>query len=107
MKKACLFLTALILSSTVLSAQDFKVNKSGYFNYKGVDAMLFNDYYPEGHQGGVSIIMHGKRVVTNGDIRFDETPGQWQPVPRKISSEQKGNALITRLAYPDSTRHAT
>lgn len=107
MKKAKLILTALILSSTVLSAQDFKVNKTGYFNYKGVDAMLFNDYYPEGHQGGVSIIMHGKRVVTNGDIRFDETPGQWQPVPRKISSEQKGNALITRLAYPDSTRHAT
>ena len=49
---------------------------SGYFNHEGVDAMAFDDFYPEGHQGGISFIMNGKRVATNGDIRFDETPGQ-------------------------------
>ena len=92
---------------SLLFSQDFKLGESGYFNCKGVDAMLFNDYYPEGHQGGVSIIMHGKRVATNGDIRFDETPGQWQPVPKKISSSVESGALVTKLAYPDSSRHAT
>lgn len=75
-----LFLTFVIAAG----AQDFRINDSGYFNHEGVDAMAFDDFYPEGHQGGISFIMNGKRVATNGDIRFDETPGQWQPVPRKM-----------------------
>ncbi len=89
------------------SAQEFVLTETGYFRNHGVDAMSFNDYYPEGHQGGVSVIMHGKRVVTNGDIRFEPTPGQWQPVPRQISREVKDGRIVTRLAYPDSSRHAT
>ena len=28
--------------------------------------MAFDDFYPEGHQGGISFIMNGKRVATNG-----------------------------------------
>lgn len=75
MKKRLLFAIACILcSSLALTAQTFKLNESGYFTYKGVDAMSFNDYYPEGHQGGVAMIMHGKRVITNGDLRFEATP---------------------------------
>ncbi len=88
-------------------AQDFVLTESGYFRNHGVDAMAFNDYYPEGHQGGISLIMHGKRMVTNGDIRFEPTPGQWQPVPRQISREVTDGKIVTRLAYPDSTRHET
>ncbi|MBR5742926.1 MAG: hypothetical protein IKX85_03915, partial [Clostridia bacterium] len=52
---------------------------AGYFKNEGVNVMAFDDIYPEGHQSGVSILMHGKRVATNGDIRFEPTPGQWQP----------------------------
>ena len=74
MKHLVAILFMLAAMPSLLFSQDFKLGESGYFNCKGVDAMLFNDYYPEGHQGGVSIIMHGKRVATNGDIRFDETP---------------------------------
>ena len=76
-----LFISVLLsVSALVAGAQDFRLNGSGYFNHEGVDAMAFDDFYPEGHQGGISFIMNGKRVATNGDIRFDETPGQWQPV---------------------------
>ena len=107
MKRLLTTTAAVLLSVLMLSAQDFKINESGYFNYKGVDAMSFNDYYPEGHQGGVAMIMHGKRVVTNGDIRFDSTPGQWQPVPVKLRSEVKDGAIVTYLAYPDTSRHNT
>lgn len=78
-------LSAIVLIAAAslchLQAQDFSLTETGYFRCNGVDAMSFNDYYPEGHQGGISLIMHGKRVVTNGDIRFEPTPGQWQPVP--------------------------
>jgi hypothetical protein len=65
--------------------------------------MAFQDIYPEGHQGGVAVIMHGKRLATNGDIRLDETPGQWQPIPKQLDRkvDQAGGTVTVRLAYPD------
>ena len=103
------FFTFILLAMFCLAAgaQDFRLNDSGYFNHEGVDAMAFDDFYPEGHQGGISFIMNGKRVATNGDIRFDETPGQWQPVPKKLSRTVDGQKIVTRLCYPDSSRHET
>lgn len=80
---------------------------AGYFRNMGVDVMAFSDFYPEGHQSGVTIIMHGNRVATNGDIRFEQTPGQWQPVPKLISREtdEVSNTITTALCYPDPSRH--
>ena len=98
---------ALAISASSVHAQDFKLNNSGYFNYEGVDAMAYDDFYPEGHQGGISFILNGKRVATNGDIRFDETPGQWQPVPKKLGRKVEDGKIITTLCYPDSSRHET
>lgn len=89
-------------------SQGFILNTSSdYFQNMGVDVMAFSDIYPEGHQSGVSIIMHGNRVATNGDIRFEQTPGQWQPVPKQISREvdEDSNTITTTLCYPDRSRH--
>ena len=69
--------------------------------------MAFSDFYPEGHQGGVCVIMNGQRVATNGDIRMEPTPGQWQPVPRQLNRKAEGNRIVTTLCYPDSSRHLT
>ena len=79
----------------------------GYFQNKGVDIMAFDDIYPEGHQSGVSIIMHGNRIATNGDIRFEQTPGQWQPVPKQEKREvdKETNTITTTLSFPDLARH--
>jgi hypothetical protein len=91
-------------------AQDFKLNiTSGYFQNQGVDIMAFDDIYPEGHQSGVSIIMHGNRVATNGDVRFEPTPGQFQPVPKQgeRKMDDAANTITTKLSFPDSSRHNT
>lgn len=88
-------------------AQGFRLNADGYFNAGGTDVMAFSDFYPEGHQGGVSVIMNGQRIATNGDIRLEATPGQWQPVPKQLSRIIDGNRIITTLCYPDSSRHLT
>ena len=88
--------------------QAFMLNKAtGYFQNLGVDVMAFDDIYPEGHQSGVSILMHGHRVATNGDIRFEQTPGQWQPVPKQgeRTLDEAANTIATTLAYPDRERH--
>ena len=106
MKKK-LFLIASAFAAAALcspaQAQEFKLTSSGYFKNHGVDVMAFDDIYPEGHQGGVCIIMNGNRVATNGDIRFEATPGQWQPVPKQLDR----NSITATLCYPDSSRHLT
>jgi hypothetical protein len=86
-------------------AQTFRLNADGYFNAGGTDVMAFSDFYPEGHQGGVCVIMNGLRIATNGDIRLEATPGQWQPVPKQLSREVADGRITTTLCYPDSSRH--
>ena len=109
MKKTIIYFCFIILSGFVsLQAQEFKLDTaSGYFKNKGVDVMAFDDIYPEGHQSGVSIIMHGNRIATNGDIRFEQTPGQWQPVHKqgKRDMNDAANTITTTLSFPDSSRH--
>ena len=100
-------LFVLLFIAIVAKAQDFQLTSDGYFNAEGVDVMAFSDFYPEGHQGGVCVIMNGRRVATNGDIRLDATPGQWQAVPKQIQRKVEGNSIVTTLCYPDSSRHET
>lgn len=86
----------------------FVLNKKvGYFKRAGVDVMAFDDIYPSGHQSGVSVIMHGKRIATNGDVRFEQTPGQWQPIPKQNARtlDTSANTITTRLSYPDMEQH--
>lgn len=64
------------------SSQVFTINNLEYLEMKGADVILAHDFYTESHQGGVGIIKNGIRVATNGDLRLELTPGQWQPVPK-------------------------
>ena len=81
--------------------------ETGYFSNGGVDVFAFSDFYPEGHQGGVSLLMHGERIAANGDVRFETAPGQWQPVPKQLEriTDPEGQSIRTRLRYPDEERH--
>jgi endoglucanase len=85
----------------------FRLHERGYLERGGVNVMAFQDIYPEGHQGGVSIVQHDVRVASNGDLRLEATPGQWQPVPRQLDRvvDRDRSEIITRLMYPDSSKH--
>lgn len=110
MKKKFFLIASAFAAAALCSpaqAQEFKLTSSGYFKNHGVDVMAFDDIYPEGHQGGVCIIMNGNRVATNGDIRFEATPGQWQPVPKQLDRKLGDNSITATLCYPDSSRHLT
>jgi len=107
MNKWMTALAGAMLAVQTTTAQTFQLNADGYFNAGGTDVMAFSDFYPEGHQGGVCVIMNGHRIATNGDIRLEATPGQWQPVPKQLSRKTEGNRITTTLCYPDSSRHLT
>lgn len=82
------------------------INDQGYYETTGLNVMMFDDFYPEGHQGGLTIVMCDRRVAASGDLRLEPTPGQWSPVPavgeRQIDRE---NGIISvNLWYPDSSK---
>lgn len=85
----------------------FRLYRNEYFRAGGSDVMAFSDFYPEGHQGGITIIMNGRRLAANGDIRMEPTPGQWQPVPKQLKREVTADRITTTLCFPDSSRHLT
>jgi endoglucanase len=93
---------------TVLSAQEsLQLNEKEYFHTPGLDVTVFSDYYPEGHQSGVTIIQHGVRVAANGDLRLEPSPGQWSPIPKGGSREVDvdGQTITQTLWYPDSSKN--
>ena len=85
------------------NAGAMKLNDLEYLEYQGVNVMLAHDFYPESHQGGVGIIQNGLRVATNGDIRLEPTPGQWQPTPavgKRMVDKQKQEVSV-RYEFPN------
>lgn len=87
-----------------LHAQDFRINPSGYFENGGTNVMVFSDVYPEGHQGGLTLVLNGDRRVANGDVRFEISQGQWQGLPKMRSRvvDEADNEIRVTLSYPDS-----
>lgn len=79
-------------------------NKKEYVADGPVQITCFSDFYPEGHQSGVTLVMYNDRVAANGDIRFEPTPGQWQPVPKPVERKCTSKEITQRLSYPDEKR---
>ena len=91
---------------TKTSSSELSINDQGYYEVQSLNVMVFDDYYPEGHQGGLTIIQFGTRVAANGDVRLNPTPGQWSPVPKigKKNVDKDKGIITVELWYPDSSR---
>ena len=89
------------------TAEALSINDQEYLEMSGLNVMLAHDFYPEGHQGGVGIIQNGQRVATNGDLRLDPTPGQWQPTPAvgKRQVDRGAQEISVRMTYPDEAKN--
>ena len=101
-----ILLCLLIFPVTGFAAEGFQLNAQEYFERPGINVMYGQDYYPEGHQGGLSIIMHDERIASNGDVRLEPSPGQWAPIPKPGKREVNAATQEIRvpLAYPDAER---
>ncbi|MEO1255335.1 MAG: cellulase N-terminal Ig-like domain-containing protein, partial [Bacteroidota bacterium] len=99
------FCITLLISS--IAQNTLKINEKGYFEMNGLNVTVFSDIYPDGHQTGVTLIHHGVRTAANGDLRLEESPGQWSPVPKggKLTIDQASNTISQELWYPDSTKN--
>ena len=108
-KAKALWLTMTALAGPALAAPNLKLNDQGYFAEPGLNVMSFSDYYPDGHQTGVTIVQHGVRVAANGDLRLEASPGQWSPMPAtgERTVDAATNTVSRHLSYPDPAKDRT
>lgn len=101
----CIFflLTTAVLGQEKNQQEGLRINALEYLEMTGLNVMLAHDFYPESHQGGVGIIQNGLRVATNGDLRLEPTPGQWEPVPKvgERVVDWENQTISVRMEYPD------
>src|SRR5439155_23220028 len=81
------------------------VNDSGYFETRGLNVFVFSNHYGlfgDEKSSGIEIIHHGVRTATNGDVRLDPAPGQWDSIPQfiKRNINKTGNSIEAFLQYP-------
>jgi endoglucanase len=98
-----LFLAASAARSASAAWDGLRINDREYFDRPGLSVLVFSDVYPEGHQGGVEIIQHDRRVAACGDLRLEPTPGQWDPlpVPGPRVVDPKAGRISVSCRYPD------
>lgn len=91
--------------SGVANPEPLALDGRGCFARRGLDVLVFNNWYDgafsDAKIAGVELIHHDVRTATNGDVRLEPTPGQWDAVPelveRKILAAER--AIEVRLAY--------
>lgn len=98
-----------LIASSFSQAQDLVLNDSSYFERQGVNVLVFSNSFDGGFNdeknSGIEIIQHGIRSVQGGAVRLNDTPEQWDLVPkmtyRKVDREQGSIEVGLRYDYYD------
>ncbi len=95
------------LAATISRAQDLQLNDREYFERQGVNILVFSNSFNGGFNdeknSGIEIIHHGVRTVQGGAVRLNNTPEQWDLVPkmtsRNVNREQ--GSIEVGMRYDD------
>jgi len=103
-----LFLIAgFFLVSNTVGAQELRLSKSEYFETQGVNILVFNNQYNgmffDEKTAGIEMIHHGVRTVTGGSVRLQNTPEQWDLVPKLVDRklDEANNSIEVTLRYEE------
>ena len=83
------------------------LNETGYFEARGVNVLVFDNWYnglfSDSKMSGIELVHHGVRTATNGDVRLDATPEQWDAIPAFVERrvDRQHGAIEAFLRYPD------
>ena len=101
-----LLFNCLLLSVSAV-AQDLKLNDQEYFERQGINVLVFSNSFNGGFNdeknSGIEIIQHGVRSVQGGAVRLNNTPEQWDLVPKMTSrkvNREDGSIEVT-MRYDD------
>ena len=96
-----------LMAASFSQAQDLQLNDSCYFERQGVNVLVFSNSFNGGFNdeknSGIEIIQHGIRAIQGGAVRLNNTPEQWDLVPkmtyRNVNREQ--GSIEVGLRYED------
>ena len=98
---------ALIAAATVCRAQVLKLNDLEYFERQGVNVLVFSNSFNGGFNdeknSGIEIIHHGVRTIQGGAVRLNNTPEQWDLVPKMTSRKvnRENGSIEVSMRYDD------
>ena len=105
MKK--LFVLMALAAANVCQAQDLQLNDLEYFERQGVNVLVFSNSFNGGFNdeknSGIEIIHHGVRTVQGGAIRLNNTPEQWDLVPKMTDRkvDRENGSIEVSMRYDD------
>ena len=107
MKITCILSTMLLAGLSVCQAQDLKLNDREYFERQGVNVLVFSNSFNGGFNdeknSGIEIIQHGVRSVQGGAVRLNNTPEQWDLVPKMTNRkvDRENGSIEVTMRYDD------
>ena len=107
MKSRQFLLTVLLAAASVCRAQDLQLNEQEYFERQGVNVLVFSNSFNGGFNdeknSGIEIIHHGVRTVQGGAVRLNNTPEQWDLVPKMTSRkvDRENGSIEVAMRYDD------
>ncbi|WP_417885733.1 glycoside hydrolase family 9 protein [Zunongwangia sp.] len=102
-----LFVFSLFFEINFTNAQELKVNDLGYFEKQGVNILVFSNEYNgmffDEKTAGIELIQHGERTATGGAVRLQNTPEQWDLVPKLVDRkvDKENNSIEIKLLYEE------
>ena len=105
--KNAISLMALMAFCIVCKAQSLKLNDLEYFERQGVNVLVFSNSFNGGFNdeknSGIEIIHHGVRTIQGGAVRLNNTPEQWDLVPKMTSRkvDRENGSIEVVMRYDD------
>ena len=102
-----LFSLLLLMAVNMVHAQDLQLNDLEYFERQGVNVLVFsnsfNGAFNDEKNSGIEIIHHGVRTVQGGAVRLNNTPEQWDLVPKMTSRKvnREDGSIEVGMRYDD------
>ena len=98
----------LTLATTVVRGQgDLRLNDLEYFERQGVNVLVFSNSFNGGFNdeknSGIEVIHHGVRTIQGGAVRLNNTPEQWDLVPRMTNRQvdRENGSIEVTMRYDD------
>src|SRR6185437_14650543 len=103
-----MLLAAATSLGTSAAAQRLVLSPAETLEGRGVSVIVeqnhFSPIFFDEKNAGIQMILHGERIATDGEVRLNPTPEQWDPVPTFVSRAKgsEPNQLVVTSSYPSA-----
>ncbi|TPG43285.1 glycosyl hydrolase [Sphingomonas koreensis] len=100
-------MTASLCATAGVSHAQLTVSPAETLETQGLSVIIdqnqFSPIFFDEKNAGVQMVLHGERIATDGAVRLNPTPEQWDPVPAFVGRSRgaRPGQIVVRSAYKD------